>query len=148
MARLIDKSIPRFLLVGVLNTLVGAGVMFLLYNAAGWPYWAATASNYLAGGVLSYFLNKYFTFRNRERSWAQVGRFALTVRCAGWSPTASPSPWRSGFLPARASGFRRTRPCWRACASTRGSTTSASGSLRSERRRRAGPVPPEKGKYV
>ena len=79
MAKLIDGSVPRFLLVGVLNTLVGAGVMFLLYNAAGWPYWAATASNYLAGGVLSYFLNKYFTFRNRERSWAQVGRFALTV---------------------------------------------------------------------
>ena len=79
MAKLIDGSVPRFLLVGVLNTLVGAGLMFLLYNAAGWPYWAATASNYLAGGVLSYFLNKYFTFRNRERGWAQVGKFALTV---------------------------------------------------------------------
>ena len=79
MAKLIDGSVPRFLLVGVLNTLVGAGPMFLLYNAAGWPYWAATASNYLAGGVLSYFLNKYFTFRNRERGWTQVGKFALTV---------------------------------------------------------------------
>lgn len=74
-----DKKFLKFCLVGAANTLVGAGVMFLLYNAAGWPYWAATASNYLAGGVLSYFLNKYFTFRNRERSWAQVGRFALTV---------------------------------------------------------------------
>lgn len=79
MAKLIDGSVPRFLLVGVLNTLVGAGLMFLLYNAAGWPYWAATASNYLAGGVLSYFLNKYFTFRNRERGWTQVRKFALTV---------------------------------------------------------------------
>ena len=28
---------------------------------------------------MSFFLNKYFTFRNRERSWAQVLRFALTV---------------------------------------------------------------------
>ena len=79
MARLIDRSIPRFLLVGVLNTLVGAGVMFALFNLAGWPYWAATASNNLVGGVLSYFLNKHFTFQNRERSWAQVGKFALTV---------------------------------------------------------------------
>lgn len=35
--KLIDKSIPRFLMVGVLNTLVGAGVMFLLFNLAGWP---------------------------------------------------------------------------------------------------------------
>ena len=79
MAKLIDKSIPKFLLVGVLNTLVGAGIMFALFNLAGWPYWAATASNYLVGGVLSYFLNKYFTFQNKERSWAQVGKFALTV---------------------------------------------------------------------
>ena len=79
MARLIDKSVPKFLLVGVLNTLVGAGIMFALFNLAGWPYWAATASNYLVGGVLSYFLNKYFTFQNKERSWAQVGKFALTV---------------------------------------------------------------------
>lgn len=79
MAKLIDKSIPKFLLVGVLNTLVGAGIMFALFNLAGWPYWAATASNYLVGGVLSYLLNKYFTFQNKERSWAQVGKFALTV---------------------------------------------------------------------
>ena len=79
MARLIDKSIPRFLLVGVLNTLVGAGVMFLLFNVAGWSYWLSSAANYLVGGVLSFFLNKYFTFRNRERSWGQVCRFVLTV---------------------------------------------------------------------
>ena len=33
--KLIDKSIPRFLMVGVLNTLVGAGVMFLLFSLGG-----------------------------------------------------------------------------------------------------------------
>ena len=79
MAKLIDKSIPKFLLVGVLNTLVGAGIMFLLYNVAGWGYWPSTAANYLVGGILSFFLNKYFTFQNRERSAAQVLRFILTV---------------------------------------------------------------------
>ena len=79
MAKLIDSSVPKFLLVGVLNTLVGAGLMFLLFNLAGWSYWAASAANYVTGGVMSYFLNKRFTFRNKERSWAQVGRFALTV---------------------------------------------------------------------
>ncbi|WP_297212121.1 GtrA family protein [uncultured Flavonifractor sp.] len=79
MAKLIDNSIPKFLLVGVLNTLVGAGIMFLLYNVAGWGYWPSTAANYLVGGILSFFLNKYFTFRNRERSWWQVGKFVITV---------------------------------------------------------------------
>lgn len=79
MARLIDKSIPKFLLVGVLNTLVGAGLMFLLYNWAGCSYWASSAANYVAGSILSFFLNKYFTFQNRDWSWSQVGKFALNV---------------------------------------------------------------------
>ena len=29
--------------------------------------------------MVSYFLNKYFTFQNTERSWKQVGKFVLTV---------------------------------------------------------------------
>lgn len=77
--KLIDKTIPKFLLVGVINTLVGCGLMFLLYNLAGCSYWLSSAANYVAGGVVSYFLNKYFTFQNKEQSWKQVGRFVLTV---------------------------------------------------------------------
>ena len=74
-----DNTIPKFLLTGVINTLVGALVMFLLYNLAGCSYWFSSAANYLVGGTVSFFLNKYFTFQNRERSWTQVLRFALTV---------------------------------------------------------------------
>ena len=79
MKRLIDNTIPKFLLTGVINTLVGALVMFLLYNLAGCSYWFSSAANYLVGGTVSFFLNKYFTFRNKERSWAQVARFVLAV---------------------------------------------------------------------
>lgn len=74
-----DSTIPKFLLTGAVNTLVGSGVMFLLYNLAGCSYWLSSAMNYLVGGVLSFFLNRSFTFRSAERSWAQAGRFALTV---------------------------------------------------------------------
>lgn len=77
--KLLDASVFKFLLVGVLNTLVGTGIMFLLYNLAGCPYWPSVCANYLCGGILSYFLNKYFTFQNKERSLAQVGRFIVTV---------------------------------------------------------------------
>ena len=79
MRRWFDNTIPKFLLTGMINTLVGALVMFLLYNLAGCSYWLSSAANYLVGGTVSFFLNKYFTFRNTERSWAQVARFALTV---------------------------------------------------------------------
>ena len=79
MKKFFDPSVLRFLLVGVVNTLVGAGIMFLLYNLAGCSYWLSSAANYIVGGVVSYFLNKYYTFKNTERSWKQVLRFALNV---------------------------------------------------------------------
>lgn len=79
MKKFFDPSMLRFLLVGVVNTLVGAGIMFLLYNLAGCSYWLSSAANYIVGGVVSYFLNKYYTFKNNERSWRQVLRFALNV---------------------------------------------------------------------
>lgn len=79
MKKFFDPSMLRFLLVGVVNTLVGAGIMFLLYNLAGGSYWLSSAANYIVGGVVSYFLNKYYTFKNTERSWRQVLRFALNV---------------------------------------------------------------------
>ena len=37
----------EFLLVGVVNTLAGMGIMFGLYNAAGCSYWASSAANYV-----------------------------------------------------------------------------------------------------
>lgn len=75
----IDGTMLRFLLVGVINTLVGCGTMFLLYNFAHCSYWLSSAANYVIGGIVSFFLNKYFTFRKKEWSWSQVVKFALNV---------------------------------------------------------------------
>ena len=76
---LFDAKLWKFLLVGVINTLVGTGIMFGLYNLANCSYWVSSAANYLLTSILSFFLNKYFTFRNRARSAAQVWRFALNI---------------------------------------------------------------------
>ena len=83
--KIFDPTLFRFLLVGVVNTLVGYGVMFGLYNLAGlhlWGdpgYWISSAANYIVGSVVSYFLNKHFTFRNREKGVKVVLRFALNI---------------------------------------------------------------------
>ena len=77
--KLIDGTMPRFLLAGIVNTLAGCGTMFLLYNLAGCSYLVSSAANYIVGGIVSFFLNKYFTVRRREWSWGQVWRFALNV---------------------------------------------------------------------
>lgn len=75
----IDGTMLRFLVVGVINTLVGCGTMFLLYNWAHCSYWLSSAANYVVGGIVSFFLNKYFTFRKKEWSWSQVVKFAINV---------------------------------------------------------------------
>ncbi len=76
---LIDKKFFKFLLVGIINTLIGAGVMFFLYNVIHTGYWFSSACNYIAGGIVSFFLNKYFTFSNHEKSIKQVIIFILNL---------------------------------------------------------------------
>ena len=74
-----DKRFLKFCLVGVANTLVGSGVMYAFYNLANCSYWFSSAMNYVVGSVVSYFLNKYFTFRSNSRSWGEIARFAVNI---------------------------------------------------------------------
>ena len=83
--KIFDPTFFRFILVGCVNTLVGYGVMFGLYNLAGlhtWGEageWISSAANYVVGSVVSFFLNKHFTFRNTEKGARVVGRFILNI---------------------------------------------------------------------
>ncbi len=53
--------------------------MFALYNLADCSYWFSSAMNYLVGGTVSYFLNRYFTFKTSYEGVFQILRFAITV---------------------------------------------------------------------
>jgi putative flippase GtrA len=74
-----DYVFLRFIGVGAMNTLFGAGMMFLLYNLAGAGYWISSFVSYVIASVLSFFLNKYFTFRAKDWSARQVIGFAGTI---------------------------------------------------------------------
>ena len=76
MAKLIEGSIPKFLLVGVGNTLVSMLLMFLL---EGLGYWPSTAIAYVAGAVMSFFLNRHFTFHSEETLLRSAVKFAVNV---------------------------------------------------------------------
>ena len=76
MSKLIDASIPKFLLVGVGNTLLSAVIMFLL---EGLGYWPSTAIAYVAGAVMSFFLNRKFTFKSEEDFGKSAVKFAVNV---------------------------------------------------------------------
>ena len=77
--KIIDKTTLKFLLVGIINTLVGNGVMFLLYNLCGVGYTLSTVANYVVGSIVSYFLNKYYTFKQNKKSCKEVLRFIITI---------------------------------------------------------------------
>lgn len=79
MRSIIDKKLLKFILVGIINTLVGTAIMFGLYNLAGCSYWVSSAANYIIGSILSYVLNKRFTFRHRGQIAQSALRFAGNI---------------------------------------------------------------------
>ena len=79
LSEIFDKTMIRFVLVGMVNTLVGTAVMFSFYNVFCFSYWVSSAANYIVGSILSYFLNKYYTFENKERNWKIVVRFIINI---------------------------------------------------------------------
>lgn len=74
--KFLDASVLKFLLVGVGNTLLSAVLMFLL---EGLGYWPSTAIAYVAGAVMSFFLNRRFTFQSEETLGRSAVKFALNV---------------------------------------------------------------------
>lgn len=79
MNKLFDKTFWKFILVGIVNTIFGTTVMFVAYNVFHLSYWISSAANYILGSILSYFLNKYFTFQNKSKSIKTVLKFILNI---------------------------------------------------------------------
>ena len=74
-----DVTFWKFIIVGVINTLFGTAIMFVFYNVFHLSYWVSSASNYFFGSILSYFLNKYFTFKSKDKSGKSLVRFVVNI---------------------------------------------------------------------
>lgn len=83
-----DIKFWKFILVGILNTIIGNGLMFIFYNFTPLKdfsygvingYWVSSALGYIIGSVVSYFLNKHFTFKNTEKGIKPAVKFALNI---------------------------------------------------------------------
>lgn len=77
--KLFDKTFLTFLVVGVVNTAFGTIIMFVLYNFFGCSYWVSSFCDYFFGSILSYFLNKHFTFHYQGTDWGSIAKFALNI---------------------------------------------------------------------
>ena len=76
---IINNSFSRFVIVGIINTIFGTTIMFVLYNVFHQSYWISSAANYFFGSILSYFLNKYFTFKYKGWDFSSIVRFTINI---------------------------------------------------------------------
>ncbi len=77
--KLFDKTFWKFILVGIVNTIFGTTIMFVAYNVFNFSYWISSAANYILGSILSYFLNKYFTFQNKSKNIKTIFKFIMNI---------------------------------------------------------------------
>ena len=76
---LFDAKMLKFLFVGVLNTLLGAAIMFGMYNLAGFGYWISSAVAYIAASVFSFFMNRSFTFGDKSSPGLPALKFVANI---------------------------------------------------------------------
>lgn len=77
--KVFDKIFWKFIAVGIANTVFGVGIMFIFYNVFHLNYWISSASNYFFGSILSYILNRIFTFQNKANTARTLPRFVINI---------------------------------------------------------------------
>lgn len=77
--KLLDEKLIKFIIVGGINTLVGTAVMFGAYNLLGINYWISSALNYVVGSIVSYLLNRNFTFKSNDSQKKSIPKFILNI---------------------------------------------------------------------
>lgn len=69
----------RFLMVGLINTMVGLSVMYLLLHGFGLSYWISTFLGNSVGACISFFLNRRFTFKSDISVLTGLFRFITVI---------------------------------------------------------------------
>ncbi|WP_254776815.1 GtrA family protein [Paenibacillus sp. yr247] len=87
---LLSSSFARFLLVGLFNTLVGLSASFALFNLLRLNYWISTFAGNTIGAIVSFTLNRTFTFRSNVSIGSSWWKFAVVIlSCYGLSYSIS-----------------------------------------------------------
>lgn len=77
--KFIDEKLLKFGLVGILNTIVGYLINFVALNVFQFGYWVSVLLNYIPTSILSFVLNKYFTFKSKGNIKKEAFRFAINI---------------------------------------------------------------------
>lgn len=77
--KVLDLEQSRFIIVGILNTIIGTIAMLVAYNVFHMGYWMSSAMDYIIGSIFSYFANKYYTFKSEKKSKKEIVRFVINI---------------------------------------------------------------------
>lgn len=72
-------EVIHFGMVGVINTLMGWGIMAVLYNLIHMNYWLSSGISYFIGSVFSYHANSKLTFKVEDKDKGLPWRFAINI---------------------------------------------------------------------
>ncbi|AIQ55093.1 GtrA family protein [Paenibacillus sp. FSL R7-0331] len=77
LSSLLKQETIKFLVVGVLNTLVGYGFFYICYTVAEWSYPLSLVISHIIGVVNSFLWNSKWTFNTAEIKLSRVLKFCL-----------------------------------------------------------------------
>lgn len=72
-----SNTLIRYILIGVLNTIIGISVILLLLEVFNLSYWSSTFIGNSVGAGASYFLNRNFTFKSNVEN--KKGMLLFTI---------------------------------------------------------------------
>lgn len=76
------RQFARFLTVGVFNTVLGYCIIFACMYLAGLSAEVSNVIGYGVGLVISYLLNRSYTFRSKQARTGEIARFVLVFAIA------------------------------------------------------------------
>lgn len=79
--RFVNIQIMRYALVGVANTVIGYGVIFVL-QASGFGVVSANATGYTVGLMFSFFVNRCWSFQSKVSLQHSIPRFLIVTAFA------------------------------------------------------------------
>lgn len=74
-----NSSFVRFLLVGVINTIIGLSASFILFNLFELNYWVSSFGGISVGAIASYFMNRKFTFKSNTSIASSWWKFMIVI---------------------------------------------------------------------
>ena len=75
----ISKSFLLFLIIGAFNTVVSFLIMYFSLYFLNFGYWGSSSLAFFLASIISYFLNKKYTFSNSKPHLLSIIKFSIVI---------------------------------------------------------------------